>query len=47
MSVVELTRDGSFFLVTKCASKEDALEFIKQNKTNYENQGSYLMLDED
>lgn len=47
MSVVELTRDGSFFLVTKCTSKEEALEFIERNKTDYENQGSYLMLDED
>ena len=47
MSVVELTRDGSFFLVDKFETKESALDFIKTHETQYENQGSRLMLDED
>lgn len=47
MSVVELTRDGSFFLLIRCESETEALEFIERNKTNYENQGSRLILDKD
>lgn len=46
MAVFELTRDGSFFKVETFETKEQAEQFIKEFEKQYENQGSYLVLDD-